>query len=114
MIVEDSEWRVGVRELIIPASSYFRRRLATDVVIIRSPMVSDIAGGRAIMAVAPVMSSPTIYTTVYTPSVIQFFDLNLYELHDFEFSMTNADETPIQFIANSPSCYLSLMFISDL
>lgn len=103
-----------MRELIVPASSYFRRRIATDVVIVRSPMVSDVAGAFPMMAVAPVMSSPTVYTTVYQPSVIALYDLNLKDLHEVEFSLRSSDGSPIQFLANSPSCYLSLIFVSDL
>ena len=110
----DGNWRVAVRELILPASSYFRRRIATDVVVVGSDMVSGVGGNPVLLAVAPVTTSATTHTTVYQPPHPAFFDFHIKQLYSFEFRLTNSQGDPIRCIAGSPDFYLSLVFASDI
>jgi hypothetical protein len=110
----DARWKVGVRQLVLPSSTYFRQRVPTDVVVLKSPMVTSVANMVATLAVAPVVGGAIVHTTIHSPPILALFDFNLKILHDFSFSMNSAMNEPIQFRLNSPNWYLSLIFTSDL
>lgn len=111
----DGRWKVAVRQLIIPAASFFRPRTVTDVVIVQSPQCSTaVLNLPALLAVAPVSAGATIFTSIYNPPILAFFDFNLYTLHNFDFSLTSSAGTPILFNAASPPWYLTIVIASEL
>lgn len=113
--ISDRRWKLAIRQLILPAASFFRARTPTDIVSVKSPQCTTaVLNLPAILATAPVAAGATIFTSIYSPPILAFFDFDVNVLSQFKFSLTSAGDVPIAFTAAAPPWYMSIILASDV
>ena len=98
----------------MPATSYLRPRITSDIVQLTTSQIVSVTGTRTVLARAPVSTSPTTYTTVYAPPHLAFYTFPFRRLHEFSFGLFNCDGNVFRFAPQAPPFCVDLVFSMDL
>ena len=109
--ISEQRWKVGVVNIVLPATRQFRR--SPKMLVVGTPVASSGSDGQAATLAGFAASGLTTQQN-YSPVHITMFPVQLFRMHEFSLSLFDIDREPVQFATTAPPFVVTLVFASDL
>ena len=103
-------WHCAVKEVIMPTSRYFRDRQRLDMVLISSRIAVDMGGVAPVLAIVPVVTTPSAVVRGHQSSQPPFYPLATRNLGSISVKLRDSSGGPLRFLPTAPPLLILFHF----